>query len=147
MTKSPLWRSRTVPMTAPPCTTPYLIPLGQSHQRWCWKDTLWTQRGQRWILSEFCKTRAGSLAALLFCHTVILSLCHSVCLAHCISSCLSDWRFDILLTFWTTFVLITKLKSGSVCLSVCLSVRLSFYFSDILLTFGTTFVLITKLKS
>ena len=86
-------------------------------------------------------------AILPYGHNVILSLCHSVCLAHCISSCLSDWLFDILWTLWTTFVLITKLKSLSVFLSVCLTVGLSFYLSDILLTFWTTFVLITKLKS
>ena len=82
------------------------------------------------------KTSVGSLAVLLFCHTVIMSFCHSFCLAHCISSCLSEWLFDILLTFWTTFVLITKLKSCfvflsvilSVCSSVCLSVGLFFVF-------------------
>ena len=99
-------------------------------------------------------TRAGSLAALL---SAILSFCLSVtlsvCPALCIPSCLSDWHFDILLTSWKTFVLITKLKSQSVFLSVCLSVSvrlsvsLSFYLSDILLTFWTIFVFITKLKS
>ena len=91
--------------------------------------------------------KSGLFSCPAICHAVILSLCHSVCPALCISSFLSDWRFDILLTFWKTFVLITKLKSLSVFLSVCLSVRLSFYLSDILLTFWTTFVLITKLKS
>ena len=54
-----------------------------------------------------------------------------------------DYFSDILFTFLTTFVLITKLES----LSVSLSVGLSFYLSDILSTFLTTFVLITKLKS
>ena len=54
-----------------------------------------------------------------------------------------DYFSDILFTFLTTFVLITKLES----LSVSLFVGLSFYLSYILLTFLTTFVLITKLKS
>merc|ERR1719150_2648249 len=64
-----------------------------------------------------------------------------------------DYFSDILFTFSTTFILITKLKSISVLnlsvrLSVCLSVFLSFYYlSDIQLTFRTTFVLITKLKN
>ena len=52
-------------------------------------------------------------------------LCLTFCfwLSICLScmSCLSD----ILLRFWTTFVLITKLKSLSAFLSVCLSVFLS----------------------
>ena len=60
-----------------------------------------------WSYKFFLKTRSGSLAALLFRHTV----CHSVCLPGlCLFSCLSDWLFDILLTFWTTFILITMLK-------------------------------------
>ena len=52
-----------------------------------------------------------------------------------------DYFSDILFTFSTTFILITKLKSLSVLnlsvrLSVCLSVFLSFYYlSDIQLTF------------
>ena len=56
---------------------------------------------------------------------------------------IQDYFSDILFTFLTTFVLITKLES----LSVSLFVGLSFYLSYILLTFLTTFVLITKLKS
>ena len=73
----------------------------------------------------------GCPAILPYGHTVLLSFCLSVtlsvCLALCISSCLSDWRFDILLTFWKTFVLISKLKSLSVCPSICRSVFLSFW--------------------
>ena len=45
------------------------------------------------------KTRVGSLAALLFCRTVILSLCHSVCLPGAMYIFLSDCLSDILLTF------------------------------------------------
>ena len=84
------------------------------------------------------KTRAGSLAALLFCHTVILFLCHSVflCLSVCLSVGLSFYLYDILLTFWTTFVLTTKLKNLylflSVFLSVCLSVSLSVFWHVVL---------------
>ena len=70
----------------------------------------------------------------LFSCPAILPYCHSacepqwsVCLVHCISSCLSLWLFDILLTFWTNFVLITKLKNLSVCLSVFQPVFLSLW--------------------
>ena len=93
------------------------------------------------------------------CVSVLLSVCQSVGLFVGLSFYLSD----TLLTFWTSFVLITKLKSLSVFyLSFCLSVNLSVcrpvflsfwypvvsvYLSDILLTFLATFVLITKLKS
>ena len=73
-------------------------------------------------------------AILPYSHTVILSVCHSICLAHRISSYLPGWLFDILLTFWTTFVLIPKLKSLSVCLSfylsVCQSVCLSIFLTS-----------------
>lgn len=73
--------------------------------------------------------------------SVFLSVCHSIFLA---STGLSFYFSDILFTFWTTFVLITKLKSLLVFLSVCLS----FYLSGMLLIFWTTFVLMTiKLKS
>ena len=70
----------------------------------------------------------------LFTCPALLPYCHSVSLSLCLSGAiyifLSDWISDILLTVWTTFVLITKLKSRSVFyLSVCLSVSLSFYVS------------------
>ena len=61
-----------------------------------------------------------------------LSVCQSVCLSVRLSVSLSFYLSDILLllTFWTTFVLTPKLKSGSVFLSVCQSV-----FRHIFLTF------------
>ena len=112
------------------------------------------------------KTRAGSLAALLFCHTVILAIlpflsyCHSVCLALCLYSCLSVCLTDFLTSCWHS----EQLLFWYLCWKVCLSVSLSFYLSGILLTFWdakdrwlerrrtsevkwTTFVLTPKLKS
>ena len=77
-----------------------------------------------WVLDW---TRAGTLAALLFYLSVFLTVCLSdfplsvgltFCLSDmagflsaCLPVCLSAWLSDILLTFWTTFVLITMLKS------------------------------------
>ena len=67
------------------------------------------------------KTRAGSLAALLF--------SHSVCLSGTLSIFLS---VNLSVTLCKTFVLITKLKSRSVFLSVFLSVYKSVCQSDCL---------------
>ena len=46
---------------------------------------------------------------LSVCNSLFLSVALSFCLAHHLSSCQSAQLFDILLTFWATFVLITKL--------------------------------------
>ena len=75
---------------------------------------------------------------------------------------LTDWHTDtmfsdIILTFWTTFILITKLKSfiltyWHIDIQTCWHIDIRTYwhteilFSDILLTFWTTFLLITKLR-
>ena len=70
----------------------------------------------------------------------------------------TDMMFsDIVLTFWTTFILITKLKSciltyWHIDILTCWHIDIRTYwhteilFSDILLTFWTTFLLITKLR-
>ena len=76
----------------------------------CWLRVIFTKNAA-FLINLQIITRAGSLAALLFCHTVILAVSHYGLFA---------WR--------------------TVYLPVCLSVGLSFYLSDILLTFWTTFV-------
>ena len=79
-------------------------------------------------------------------HTDILTCWHT------------DMMFsDIVLTFWTTFILITKLKNciltyWHIDIVTCWHIDIRTYwhteilFSDILLTFWTTFLLITKLR-
>ena len=71
-----------------------------------------------------------------FCLSICLSVYLSVCLSVCRSVFLCFYLSEIPLTFWTTFILITKLKSlsvlylsfcQSVCLSVCPSMFLSFW--------------------
>ena len=102
------------------------------------------------VVSHFMVKRAGSVknksglfSCPAICHTVILSLCLSAqrsvhlrsCLTDALTSvsqsvsqsviCMEETSAFTLLTFWKTFVLITKLKTLSVFLSVCLSVSLS----------------------
>ena len=78
-----------------------------------------TYRCVNWYLTVGAprKTRAGSLAALLFCLSVILSFCLS-----------AFYLPDILLTFLTSLFwqLSWKVFISSISPSACLSVRLSF---------------------
>ena len=63
--------------------------------------------------NETNKSRLFSCTFLAYClsvcNSLFLSVALSFCLAHHLSSCQSAQLFDILLTFWATFVLITKL--------------------------------------
>ena len=76
----------------------------------------WPKDSMRWFPAK--KTRA----ALLFCHTVILSVCSALCLSSCLSVCL----IDFLTSCWHQLLLSVCLcVCLSVCLSLCLSVCLS----------------------